>query len=102
MINKVLLGICCFLLVLCLIFGFLWKINNTNYKNVCVQLTDAESKLITLQKENKNLIDFVLKKETEVKQIKSDYEKKLLNKPKDNCGDVKPSDELLKYFRENK
>ena len=35
-------------------------------------------------------------------ETEADYQEALNNIPADNCGDVKPSKELLQYFRRNK
>lgn len=102
MINKILLVTSIVFLVATIIFVLLWRIDNTKYKNTCRQLTEAESKIEVLEKENKNLLEYNIKREEELKQIEAEYKERLDNIPADTCGDVKPSKELLMYLRKQK
>lgn len=102
MINKVLTIISLVLLVGLIIFAFLWRLDHNKYNHACERLTNAESKIDILEQENKNLLEYNLKREEELKQIEAEYKERLDNIPKDNCGDVKPSKELLTYLRKNR
>ena len=99
MVNKILLGISIILFVVMLVFIFLWKYDNTRYKDTCKLLTDAENRVDVLEKEKQNLLEYNLRKEEELKQVEAEYKERLENIPTDNCGDVKPSKELLIYLR---
>lgn len=102
MINKVLTIISLVLFIGLIIFAFLWRLDHNKYNQTCKMLTDAESKIDILEQENKNLLEYNLKREEELKQIEAEYKERLDNIPKDNCGDVKPSKELLTYLRKNR
>lgn len=102
MINKTLLIISIIALVITIIFCLLWRIDHNKYNHACEMLTEAESKINILEKENKNLLEYNLKREEELKQIEAEYKERLDNIPADTCGDAKPSKELLLYLRKQK
>ena len=102
MINKVLTIISLVLFVGLLIFAFLWRLDHNKYNHACEMLTDAESKINILEQENKNLLEYNLKREEKLKQIEAEYKERLDNIPADTCGDTKPSKELLTYLHKRK
>jgi len=71
-------------------------------KDTKKQLLNAQATIDSLQIDNQKLVEYITEKDKQVKQIEADYQEALNNIPADNCGDVKPSKELLQYFRRNK
>ena len=100
--NKILSTISVVFIVTNIIFAFLWRLDHNKYNHACEMLTEAESKINILEKENKNLLEYNLKREEELKQIEAEYKERLDNIPADTCGDTKPSKELLLYLRKRK
>ena len=100
--NKILSTISIVFIVISIIFAFLWRLDHNKYNHACEMLTEAESKINILEKENKNLLEYNLKREEELKQIEAEYKERLDNIPADTCGDTKPSKELLLYLRKRK
>lgn len=100
--NKILSTISVVFIVTSIIFAFLWRLDHNRYNHACEMLTEAESKINILEKENKNLLEYNLKREEELKQIEAEYKERLDNIPADTCGDAKPSKELLTYLRKRK
>lgn len=90
------------IIVLMLFFGFMWYRSSTKLDNVQKQLSNAEAKIITLEKDKEKLIEYNLKKDEQIKLIEEEYQETLNNIPTDACGDVKPSKELLTYLKRNK
>ena len=100
--NKILSTISVVFIVISIIFAFLWRLDHNKYNHACEMLTEAESKKNILEKENKNLLEYNLKREEKLKQIEAEYKERLDNIPADTCGDAKPSKELLLYLRKRK
>ena len=100
--NKILSTISLVFIVISIIFAFLWRLDHNKYNHACEMLTEAESKINILEKENKNLLEYNLKREEKLKQIEAEYKERLDNIPADTCGDAKPSKELLLYLRKRK
>ena len=82
------------------LFG-LWRITTIKLNNTQEQLNQVSSQLVTLQKDNDNLIAYNKKKEAEIKKLNKEYEEKLNQIPADVCGDIVPSKELLQYLKGN-
>lgn len=82
------------------LFG-LWRITAIKLNNTQEQLNQVSSQLVTLQKDNDNLIAYNKKKEAEIKKLNKEYEEKLNQIPADVCGDTVPSKELLQYLKGN-
>lgn len=89
-------------ILLLLFFGFMWYRSSNMLKDTKKQLLNAQATIDSLQIDNQKLVEYITEKDKQVKQIEADYQEALNNIPADNCGDVKPSKELLQYFRRNK
>ena len=89
-------------ILLLLFFGFMWYRSSNMLKDTKKQLLNAQATIDSLQIDNQKLVEYITEKDKQVKQIEADYQEVLNNIPADNCGDVKPSKELLQYFRRNK
>ena len=89
-------------ILLLLFFGFMWYRSSNMLKDTKKQLLNAQATIDSLQINNQKLVEYITEKDKQVKQIEADYQEALNNIPADNCGDVKPSKELLQYFRRNK
>ena len=83
------------------IFFMLWQISQDNLKNIREKLCDANNTIQTLKNDNNKLLVYIQTKDQEIKKIEKEYINKLNNIPKDNCGDTKPSKELLNYLKQN-
>ena len=100
--NKILSTISVVFIVTSIIFAFLWRLDHNKYNHACEMLTEAESKINIQEKENKNILEYNLKKEEELKEIEEEYKERLDNITADTCGDTKTSKELLLYLRKRK
>lgn len=80
---------------------FLWRNASNNLANTQQCLTEAQQTIESLKRDNDNLIAYNAKRDSEIKNLQKEYDTILQNIPKDACGDQKPSDELLQYFRKN-
>lgn len=89
-------------ILLLLFFGFMWYRSSNMLKDTKKQLLNAQATIDSLQIDNQKLVEYITEKDKQVKQIEADYQEALNNIPADNCGDIKPSKELLQYFRRNK
>lgn len=83
------------------IFFMLWQVSQDNLKNTEERLCDANNTIQTLKNDNDKLLVYIQTKDQEIKKIEKEYMNKLNNIPKDACGDVKPSKELLDYLKQN-
>ena len=101
-INKILYTLLFLLVVATIVLYGLWTISKNNLEHTKNDLTNANNTILTLQTDNDNLLTYNLKKEQELKQLKSAYKQSLENIPADKCGDAKPSKELLEYFKKAK
>ena len=99
MINKdkaIFIGMIIFIFV-----GMIMYIGYINNKLKLTQdrLVKADANISILKKEKANLIEYNLKRDEQLADIKKEYDDKLKNIPKDTCGNTKPSKELLDFFR---
>lgn len=83
------------------IFFMLWQVSQDNLKNTEERLCDANNTIQTLKNDNGKLLVYIQTKDQEIKKIEKEYMNKLNNIPKDACGDIKPSKELLDYLKQN-
>lgn len=83
------------------IFFMLWQVSQDNLKNTEERLCDANNTIQTLKNDNDKLLVYIQTKDQEIKKIEKEYMNKLNNIPKDACGDIKPSKELLDYLKQN-
>ena len=60
---------------------------------------DSDYNIQTLNKDKEKLIEYITQKDKAIKDLEKEYTEVLDNIPADQCGDVKPSKELLNYFR---
>ena len=92
------------LLLVCtlILFIFLWYKSNNQLKVTKDKLSNAQATISSLKLDNENLVQYNLEKENQLKKIEEEYQETLNNIPSDSCGDVKPSKELLQFFRKNK
>lgn len=97
-IFKYVFIVCICLLGICF---YLWRVTSEKLDKVQTELSNANSTITTLNKDITKLTEYITKKDTEIKKIEEDYKKKLENVPRDVCGDVKPSEELLQYLKRN-
>lgn len=97
--NKITTILIAVLVVTSLLFLFLWRYTNNSLKATKDQLQNAQATIVTLNIDNKNLIEYITQKDTAIKELEKRYEEALDNIPADQCGDAKPSKELLSYFK---
>lgn len=87
------------LVIICLIFGFMWWNTKKDLKNTQAELDNANAQIMVLKEDNDRLVEYNNRKNEEIKDLENKYKEKLKNIPKDSCGDMKPSKELMEYFR---
>lgn len=97
--NKLKLIISGIILVIIITLITGWKITSNNLKQTKQLLSTANTTIINLTTENKKLNEYNQKRDIEIKKLEKEYAERINNIPKDNCGDSKPSDELLKFFK---
>lgn len=100
-VNKASLITIAVSILAAVIFFMLWQISQDNLKNTREKLCDANNTIQTLKNDNDKLLVYIQTKDQEIKKIEKEYINKLNNIPKDNCGDTKPSKELLDYLKQN-
>lgn len=87
------------IVVASLMFFYLWRYTANSLKNTRIELETAQSTIQTLNKDKEKLIEYITQKDKAIKDLEKEYTEVLNNIPSDQCGDVKPSKELLNYFR---
>lgn len=80
----------------------LWRITSIKLENTRNQLTEVSAQLDTVSKENANLVEYNSRRDSQLKELQKAYEKHLNSIPADLCGDMKPSKELLDFFKEGR
>ena len=80
----------------------LWRITSIKLENTQNQLTEVSAQLETVAKENANLVEYNKRRDSQLKELQKAYEKQLSSIPADLCGDMKPSKELLDFFKEGR
>ena len=83
-------------LVIC-VFG--WKITSGKLETTTNELNYTKNLVESLKINNDRLQEYIKQKDIEIKNIEQKYKKYMNAIPADKCGDVKPSKELLEYFR---
>lgn len=91
----IVLGI--FICIITLIF--LWRSTALKLTNTKQKLTEVTCALDTVTKENARLVEYNKRRDTEIKNLEKQYQNKLSAIPADLCGDMKPSKELIEYFK---
>lgn len=77
----------------------LWRTSVNNYKIEKANREALEIQLKASQTEVENLKEYNKKIAKEMEKIEKEYKDRFQNIPKDECGDVKPSKELLEFFK---
>ena len=77
----------------------LWRVTAIKLNNTRQQLTETTCKLDEVIKENARLVEYNKVRDTEIKKLEKQYQAKLNAIPADLCGDMKPSKELIEYFK---
>lgn len=101
-LNKIVYISLCILIITVIILGCLLKNTKKELESTIQKLSVAEKNIITLKQDKDRLVEYNITKDKEIAAIKDKYKDRLNNIPKDDCGDVKPSKELLNYLRKNK
>ena len=110
-LNKIIYISLCILIITVIILGCLLKNTKKELESTIQKLSVAEKNIITLKQDKDRLVEYNITKDKEIAAIKDKYKDRLNGYyiattdseiPKDDCGDVKPSKELLNYLRKNK
>lgn len=100
-LNKLYNALLYFSIICACIFFFLWLNTRDSLEAAHDKIKEVSTKVEILTKDNSNLVEYNIKKDQKIKEVENRYKSSLKNIPADNCGDVKPSKELLKFFKEN-
>ena len=84
-----------------IVFFGLWQQTSLKLKQTKDSLEKANLTIQSLQLDNNKLLRYTKEKDQEIKKIETQYKETLKNIPSDKCGDMKPSTELLEFFRRN-
>lgn len=77
----------------------LWRVTAIKLNNTRQELTETACKLDEITKENARLVEYNKARDTQIKKLEKQYQNKLNAIPADLCGDMKPSKELIEYFK---
>lgn len=77
----------------------LWRTTSIKLENTRQQLTEVTCQLDTVTKENARLVEYNKRRDSEIKNLEKQYQAKLNAIPADLCGDMKPSAELIEFFK---
>lgn len=80
----------------------LWRVTSIKLNNTREQLNEVTCQLDTVTKENARLTEYNKRKDKEIKDLNKAYQEQLNKIPADTCGDLKPSKELLEFFKEGR
>ncbi len=80
----------------------LWRVTSIKLANTREQLNEVTCQLDTVTKENARLTEYNKRKDKEIKDLNKAYQEQLNKIPADTCGDLKPSKELLEFFKEGR
>ena len=97
--NKITTTFILILVVALALVFFLWRYTANSLSATKDQLCSAQATIETLKTDNNNLIEYITQKDDKIKELEQKYEEALDNIPADQCGDAKPSKELLTYFK---
>ena len=81
--------------------GLMWSRTSDKLDKKSAELLHANATIMALQRDNDKLSEYNIQKNNQIKKVEEKYKQKLNNIPADSCGDVKPSKELLEYFKKN-
>lgn len=94
---KIITGLC-IILIIGTLFA-LWRVTSIKLENTREQLTEVTCQLDTVTKENARLVEYNKRRDSEIKNLEKQYQAKLNAIPADLCGDMKPSAELIEFFK---
>ena len=77
----------------------LWRTTSIKLENTRQQLTEVTCQLDTVTKENARLVEYNKRRDSQIKELEKQYQAKLNAIPADLCGDMKPSKELIEFFK---
>lgn len=77
----------------------LWRVTSIKLENTRQQLTETTCKLDEITKENARLVEYNKRRDSQIKQLEKEYQEQLNKIPADLCGDMKPSAELIEFFK---
>ena len=77
----------------------LWRVTTIKLNNTREQLSEVTCQLDTVTKENARLVQYNKQRDAKIKDLEKAYKDKLNSIPADLCGDMKPSEELIEFFR---
>lgn len=80
----------------------LWRVTSIKLANTREQLNEVTCQLDIVTKENARLTEYNKRKDKEIKDLNKAYQEQLNKIPADTCGDLKPSKELLEFFKEGR
>ena len=80
----------------------LWRVTSIKLENTRQQLTETACKLDEITKENTRLVEYNKRRDSQIKQLEKEYQEQLNKIPADLCGDMKPSAELLDFFKQGR
>lgn len=81
-----------------LFFG-LWRMTSVKLDNARNQIDEMTYAIDNLNKENANLVEYNKRRDKEIKDIEKLYQDQLNSIPADLCGDMKPSEEMIEFFK---
>lgn len=77
----------------------LWRVTAIKLNDARQELTKTTCKLDEITKENTRLVEYNKARDSQIKQLEKEYQERLNKIPADLCGDMKPSKELIEYFK---
>lgn len=77
----------------------LWRVTAIKLNDARQELTETTCKLDEITKENTRLVEYNKRRDSQIKQLEKEYQERLNKIPADLCGDMKPSKELIEYFK---
>ena len=83
------------------LFG-LWRVTSIKLSNTQQQLVETTCKLDEITKENARLVEYNKRRDSQIKQLEKEYQEQLNKIPADLCGDMKPSAEILEFFKQGR
>lgn len=95
--TKIIISLSAVLVIVVLFM--LWRTTSIELNNTRQELIEITCKLDEVTKENARLVEYNKARDTEIKKLEKQYQAKLNAIPADLCGDMKPSKELIEYFK---
>ena len=98
-VNLIMIGFIGILILLLTVCFFMWRSTVTKLDNIKAELVNAQRTISVLQSDNEKLVQYNLERDKQIRNIEKHYKENLKNIPADQCGDMKPSKELLEFLR---